>query len=263
MVAKSFQNMEMLTEPFKENGKMYIKVRNPKTGTERKVRWYTEKEYNKIYPGSAVSQKTITKDSYYWSPATETYHDNDPYWKSQKELFGFTKGYITIFSGNTYNYKDYLKSIGCKYTKFWGWGLSSEIELPSDFPEELIPLKLEWSKIGNEETGKLLSDTQISEVVDSLIYGESVSQYMGILGERIEITAKVTKIKELEGAFGMQTLYVLEDICGNVYIWITTSQKTVLEENEEYNLRGTVKAHKTYKGVNQTILTRCNIIKEK
>ena len=86
---------------------------------------------------------------------------------------------------------------------------------------------------------------------------------MGILGERIEITAKVTKIKELEGAFGMQTLYVLEDICGNVYIWITTSQKTVLEENEEYNLRGTVKAHKTYKGVNQTILTRCNIIKEK
>ena len=80
MVAKSFQNMEMLTEPFEENGRMYIKVRNPKTGTERKVRWYTEKEYNKMYPDSVVSQKTVTKDSYYWSPATETYHDNDPYW---------------------------------------------------------------------------------------------------------------------------------------------------------------------------------------
>lgn len=264
MVAKSFQNMEMLSEPYEKSGKMYIKVRNPKTGTERQVRWYTEKEYNKMYPGekiSADSQISETKDSFYWSPATETYHNNDPYWKTQKDVLGFTNGYITIFIGNTFNYKEYLKSIGCKYTKFWGWSLSSELELPADFPEELKPARLEWSKVGNEETGKLLPEAQIIQAVDAIIYGESKSQYMGVLGERLEITVKVTKAKEIEGAFGVQTLYVLEDDCGNVYVWVTSSQKTVLEAGETYKLRGTVKTHKTYHGENQTVLIRCNIVK--
>lgn len=261
MVAKSFQNMEMLSEPYEKSGKMYIKVRNPKTGTERQVRWYTEKEYNKMYPDSAASQISETKDSFYWSPATETYHNNDPYWKPQKDVLGFTNGYITIFIGNTFNYKEYLKSIGCKYTKFWGWGLSSELELPTDFPEELKPAKLEWSKVGNEETGKLLPEAQVTQAVDAIIYGESKSQYMGVLGERLEITAEVKKAKEIEGAFGVQTLYVLEDDCGNVYIWVTSSQKTVLEAGKTYKLRGTVKTHRTYHGENQTVLVRCNIVK--
>lgn len=264
MVAKSFQNMEMLSEPYEKSGKMYIRVRNPKTGTERQVRWYTEKEYNKMYPGekiNAASQKTVTKDSYYWSPATETYHNNDPYWKPQKDVLGFTNGYITIFIGNTFNYKEYLKSIGCKYTKFWGWGLSSELELPADFPEELKPTKLEWSKVGNEETGKLLPEAQITQAVDAIIYGESKSQYMGVLGERIEILAKVTKAKEIEGAFGVQKLYILEDNDSNVYVWVTSSQKTILEVEKTYKLRGTVKTHRTYHGENQTVLIRCNIVK--
>ena len=37
-VAPSFQNFEFLTEPYVVGDKMYIKVRNPKTGTERQVR---------------------------------------------------------------------------------------------------------------------------------------------------------------------------------------------------------------------------------
>ena len=37
-VAKSFQSFEMLTEPYIVSGKQYVKVRNPKTGTERQVR---------------------------------------------------------------------------------------------------------------------------------------------------------------------------------------------------------------------------------
>ena len=49
MVAKSFQNMKQLGEPFNEKGKMYVNVKNEKSGTVRKVRWYTESEYAKMY----------------------------------------------------------------------------------------------------------------------------------------------------------------------------------------------------------------------
>ena len=42
MVAKSYQGMELVTEPYDVNGRMYVKVKNEKTGTVRQVRWYTE-----------------------------------------------------------------------------------------------------------------------------------------------------------------------------------------------------------------------------
>lgn len=75
MVAPSFQKMEMLGEPFEANGKMYIQIRNPKTGNKRQVRWYNEKEYQHLYPESAVKVD----------------HSNDPYWKPQKIALGFEK----------------------------------------------------------------------------------------------------------------------------------------------------------------------------
>ena len=78
MVAPSFQGFEFLTEPYSANGKMYIRVRNPKTGTERQVRWYDNAEFRKLYP----SVKVEIKDKYY---------------RSRKEVLGFDKGYITIF----------------------------------------------------------------------------------------------------------------------------------------------------------------------
>ena len=37
-VAKSFKNFEMLSEPFEQNNKMYVIVKNPNTQTERTVR---------------------------------------------------------------------------------------------------------------------------------------------------------------------------------------------------------------------------------
>ena len=61
MVAPSFQSFEFLTEPYSANGKMYIRVRNPKTGTERQVRWYDNAEFRKLYP----SVKVEIKDKYY------------------------------------------------------------------------------------------------------------------------------------------------------------------------------------------------------
>ena len=90
MVAKSFQAMKIITEPFQENGKFYVKVLNEKTGTIRKVRFYSENEYFKMYPEERKNAATITIGNNHNS--------------NIKHVLGFDNGFITIFKGNQMQY---------------------------------------------------------------------------------------------------------------------------------------------------------------
>ena len=47
MVAKSYQQCELIGDPFTENGRQYIYIK--RNGKERKVRWYTEAEFEKAF----------------------------------------------------------------------------------------------------------------------------------------------------------------------------------------------------------------------
>lgn len=72
MVAPSFQAFEVLSEPFFKNGKEYIKVKNPKTGTIREVRNYTEKEYHSAYGKSTPLPLTDEQKKFYWPAAARS-----------------------------------------------------------------------------------------------------------------------------------------------------------------------------------------------
>ena len=54
MVAKSFQSLRQIGEPYTKNGRQYVKVEK-KSGGEREVRWYTEAEYAKMYPDEKIN----------------------------------------------------------------------------------------------------------------------------------------------------------------------------------------------------------------
>lgn len=132
MVAPSFQSFEFLTEPYSTNGKMYIRVRNPKTGTERQVRWYDDTEFRKLYPNVKVE----TKDKYY---------------RPLKEVLGFNEGYVTLASGD----EDFLLRSSARYHVLWGWYFISSEPLPSDIPEGVKLRRLAWESVGlNERTLK-------------------------------------------------------------------------------------------------------------
>ena len=89
MVAKSFQSYAIVSEVYTVNGRQYVKVQNPKTGSTRQVRWYTEDEYNKMY-GVAEPQSI-------------------PF-KTQKIVLGFVNDYITIFkNGGMDENNEYFK----------------------------------------------------------------------------------------------------------------------------------------------------------
>ena len=55
MVAKSYQNMEQLTDPYRYNGRMYVDIKT-KAGATKRVQWYSDNEYAKMYPEDKVDK---------------------------------------------------------------------------------------------------------------------------------------------------------------------------------------------------------------
>lgn len=177
-----------------------------------------------------------------------------------KEVLGFEKGYITIFKGNTYEDRDYFKLNAARYHKLWGWYFISTDELPTDIPEDVTPIRLNWEDISTDDN-TLKNDAAITAAVESLIYEPDVSEYQGEIGDKLELVVTVEKAVDLDGFYGASTLYSMRDLNGDVYIWTTSSTITKLKTGETYRIRGKVKDHKIYKAQKQTILTRCALVK--
>ncbi len=230
-VAKSFQHIKTVGEPFYVNGRQYIKLE-----TGKQVRWYTDAEYAKMY-GTATPK-----------PAPKT----------QKEALGFENGFITIFKGDTYAAIDWFRASVCRYNKFFGWYCPSSEDIPNDLPIGIEPIRVEWDAVCAEDGVSLGLESKVKAYVESLVCEPSSSEYIGEVKERIEIEVIITKAVPLDGYYGRSTMHIMEDANGNVIVW-NTSAKTLVEGNN-YTLRGTIKAHSMYKNVKQTVLTRCTVL---
>ena len=231
MVAKSFQKYEH-GEPYQKNGRMYVKL-----STGREVRWYNEAEYQRMYPEEEVEVKRL---------------------RSVKDVLGFEKGYINILKGNIEPVEFWVRK--CPVTQFnrwFGWHVPSEKEVPQ-LPAELTAVRLNWEDVSIDDN-HLKPDSEIEKVVGALLYGDSKSQFVGSVGERIEFKATVQKAIPIENYFGSQTLHVMESNEGNIFVWLTSSR--TFEVGETHHMKGTVKMHDIYKGVKQTVLTRCMEVK--
>ena len=231
-VARSYQSFEIVTDPYVVNGRNYVDVKNPTSGYTQRVRWYTDAEYTRMY-GEKPAKRVVL---------------------SPKEKYGFIDGYITIFKGNTYPHKEWLKEQGAKFTKLFNWAFASNVEWDEeDLPVDLEPLQIPWEAVSKDD--QLLPEAEIKEYIDSLMYEPSNSLFVGEIGDRIEETLTVTKAITLNGYYGTSTMHIMEDAEGNVFVWTTAAK--FIPEGKTVVLRGTIKDHKTYKGTNQTILTRC------
>ena len=221
MVAKSFQSYSILSEVYTVNGRQYVKVQNPKNGSTRQVRWYTEDEYNKMY-GVAEPQSI-------------------PF-KTQKIVLGFVNDYITIFkNGGMDENNEYFKYSPARYCQLWGWYFPSDIDLPEDLPADCNPMKLEWALVGNDDE-KLKTNAEIHENIDA-----------------IEREIVVIRNYKLETNYGHSNMMTFEDESGNIYLWTTTAKDW--PEGTKHKIRGTVKGYNLYHNIHQTILTRVAEVK--
>lgn len=86
------------------------------------------------------------------------------------------------------------------------------------------------------------------------------SEYVGEVKERIEFEAEVTGVYGTEGFYGHTDIVKFKDASMNQFTWFA-SDYTGLERGDRITIKGTVKKHDDYKGVKQTVLTRCKFTK--
>ena len=239
-VAKSYQSLEIVGDVFISAGRQYVNVKM-KSGALKTVRWYSDAEYRKMYPEAIAIDRSA-----------------DPYYKSQKEVLGFTKGYITIFKGDTYAEIDWFRASIARYARWWGWYIISTEEVPADLPASIEAIRLPWELVG-QDSGELKSESLVKEAVEALIYEEGISEFVGEIGERIELTLTVIRAIKIENDYGHSIIHIMEDNCGNVYVWITAAKNW--SEGSVKIVHGTIKDHRIYKNTKQTVLTRCMEIK--
>lgn len=83
----------------------------------------------------------------------------------------------------------------------------------------------------------------------------STSVWLGEVGKKLSVQiVKASLLTSWETMYGLTNLYQFNDNEGNIIIWKTSKE---LELDSIKSLTGSVKSHNTYKGIQQTELTRC------
>lgn len=125
-VAKSYEGLPVVEEEYTKSGRTYCKVRTNK-GTIKEIRTYTEAEYNKMYGVTAKAVGDI-----------ESYN--------QKKIFGFDKGYITIFKGAVAANEKFFSKSNARFCVAFGWYIVSTEEVP-ELPNGVTAVKLNWEDV--------------------------------------------------------------------------------------------------------------------
>lgn len=100
-----------------------------------------------------------------------------------------------------------------------------------------------------------------------------MSKHIGCVGQKVSVAVTlVNEIRYVDYKFShygtSYYTYIMQDSDGNVYVWKTSSIMSFEDSNDTGRLyfiykgdtlmiSGTVKEHSEYKGVKQTVLTRC------
>lgn len=189
---------------------------------------------------------------------------------------GFTPDGKTYFVlGNTYDAKDELKAKGAK------WDNASRHWHMSTKPEGFETLEFDvtelydsnyagvyewnsWKRFDyNEDNDNYIS--RIEKAEEQLKAKKSTSTHVGTVGEKLEVVVTYTHTSSWENSYGgwlnhasVTNLHTFKDEHGNVFTW-KTDKYIEAEYGTKMTLKGTVKSHDEYKGIKQTVMTRCKV----
>ena len=125
MVAPSFKDFSIVKEQYIKDGKYYVDVKNPRTGTIRSVRWYSDTEYAKNYG------KKLSDDNANWN---------------MKHARGFDNGPILVIRNIRSTDEEWLKHSCARYAVGIGWYIVSTETFPNDAPSHFKYLILGWDE---------------------------------------------------------------------------------------------------------------------
>lgn len=276
-VAKSYENMKIMGEPFTIDNKLYVIVQSVckrcggsghysmnamgdstcyrchGIGKENlQVRWYTESQRASM--DRAAEKRAEAK-------AEKKEERRIKF--AARNAFGFCEaGYITLFKGDNNIINDWAHETNpcrARYNTLFGWFCPSKLEIVN-LPDSITPVKLNWNMVQDPTDPEGLSikdDDTVKKIIRELLGEINHSQYQGEVNEWLEKEVTVDKNISLDGHFGNSHMHIMHDAEGNEYVWNTASKN--IEAGSKILLRMKVKEHKEYNGVKQTIVYYCKM----
>ena len=233
-VAKTYANMEVQGEPFKENGRMYVNVVSSKG--IKKVRWYTEAEYKRMYPDAVAESDIMDFNAYH--------------------AFGFDPvGYITLYKGA--NVEEWAENDrhNIYYNYTFLYYTPGRLELPV-LSDGIEPIQLKWEDVMAHDD-RMKPHEEVKKYVNSLLLldGSGKSQYQGVKDEWLQKTVTVKEKKSKDSHFGTKHTYTLEDSENNLYVWETGSKDYPIAQTVSLKMK--VKEHKEINNNKTTVVWYC------
>ena len=233
-VAKTYAKMEINGVPFEENGRMYVNVFAPKG--LKKVRWYSDTEYKRMYP--------------------DDFGIENPFTFNARDAFGFgADGFITIYKGK--NVKEWAENdrTNIWYNLTFGYYTPGRLDAPH-LIDGIEPIKLKWEEVA-AKGNTMKSHDEVRQYVNQLLILDttSTSEHQGTKDEWLQKKVKVTEKKSNEGHFGTKHTYTLEDAEGNLYIWETGAKDYQIDATVSLKMK--VKEHKEIDGNKVTVVWYC------
>lgn len=183
------------------------------------------------------------------------------------EKKGFGNGKIHVVTlEDTFDIKDEIKAAGGHFDYAVGWYFP---EAAKNFPTVELTTEECFTQTG---AGFLEWNEGLKELIASKMPKEAESEYIGQVGDKIQMTVTYKKSFSYETHFTYhgETNYIhqFETEDGNIIVWKTANVIDTLDEDGCYKpiptgskvtVKGSIKAHEEYKGKKQTILTRCKV----
>ncbi len=236
-VAKTYQHMEIQGEPFEENKRMYVNVLAPKG--LKKVRWYTDTEYKRMYPNEVKENDSNNIMDF-----------------NARHAFGFGDlGFITIYKGNQENLERFVETHHNNFRRnlTFGYYTPSHITL-CDLPNDITPIRLSWESVMDHDN-RMKPHEEVTKIISSLIGNKTESKYQGEINEWLQKEVMIREKKSKESHFGTKHTYSLADDEGNTYIWETGAKDYACDTT--ISLKMKVKEHKEINGEKVTVVWYC------
>ena len=282
-VAKSYENMEQVGEPFVQDGRMYVKVfgKCPRCGGSGRYSW-NQMDGDKCYGCMGSGRKTMAVRWY--TDAERARMDRAAEKRAEAKVakvearrvkmaarnaFGFGElGFITLYKGDSEVISDYFKSFSIDeaghraawFNLTFKWYTPSKMEVPEDLPEGVEAVRLDWDEVRDpdDEEGLAMKDNDfVTAYVQNLIATPNPSEYQGTVGDWIRAEVTIKKNLRFENRYGTTHMHIMEDADKNVYVWNSSSKN--LEEGKTVTMRMKVKEHKEYNGIKQTVVYYCRL----
>ena len=234
------------------------------------VEW-EEKEYTPEYEAKLQAQREKREAKKLEKAKAQAAEKNAEFFKNN----GFTADGITYFVlGNTYEIKEELKAQGAKWDNISNhWHMPVKPEGREVFEVSVDEMyEKDYSGTYHWNCWKTFDcddqthySNRIKATENKLKAQNSTSQHVGQIGEKLEVIVTYTHTAQWSNNYGsgywtegVTNLHSFKDEQGNIYTW-KTGTFIDADYGTQMRLKGTVKDHSEYKGIKQTVLTRCKV----